>query len=132
MKQKLVSIFSCVLVLVLAVALQTSFADDKTVEFTSVQDRGVISIYPDSFPVERPIKGKVKGFSKEEIADLGVTVEVFILDVSQGPVPVDKKGKWVVKATLNDADLVIKAVVKDKDGNELATTSIQATASGEF
>jgi hypothetical protein len=27
---------------------------------------------------------------------------------------------------------VIKAVVKDKDGNELAATSIQATASGEF
>ena len=132
MKQKAVLIFSCLVVLVLAVALQTSFAEDKEIEFTSVQDKGVISIYPDSFPVKRAIKGKVKGFSKQEIADLGLVVDVFILDVSQGTVPVDKKGKWEVKATLNDADLVIKAVVKDKDGNELVTKSIQATASGEF
>ncbi|MBU1565305.1 MAG: hypothetical protein KJ630_06720 [Proteobacteria bacterium] len=133
MKQKVVSIFSCLAVLVLLVMAQTSFAADKTtVEFTSVEEGGVISIYPDSFPVKRDVKGKVKGLSKDEITAQGVTLELFVLDVSQGPVVVEKNGKWVVKATLNDADLILKAVAKDKTGKELATATIKATASGEF
>lgn len=132
MKQRVVSIFSCLLVLVFLVMVQTSCAEDKKIEITSVDNEGVISIYPDSFPVKRDIKGKVKGFSKEEIADLGLVVDVLVLDVSQGPVPVEKNGKWAVKATLNNADLVIKAIAKDKGGKELATTTIKATASGEF
>lgn len=132
MKQRGVSIFSCLLVLVFLVMVQTSFADDKTIEITSVDNEGAISIYPDSFPVKRDLKGRVKGFSKAEIADLGLMVDVLLLDVSQGPVPVEKNGKWVVKMTINDADLVIKAIVKDKSGKELAATTIKATASGEF
>lgn len=116
---------------VLAMA-QGVFADEKKIEITSVDNEGVISIYPDAFPVKRDIKGRVKGFSKEEIADLGLVVDLFVLDVSQGPVPIEKNGKWVVKATLKDADLVIKAVAKDKGGKELASTTIKATASGEF
>lgn len=132
MRQKVVSIFSCLLVLVFLVMVQRSFAEDKKIEITSVDNEGVISIYPDSFPVKRDIKGKVKGFSKEEIADLGLVVDVLVLGVSQGPVPVEKNGKWVVKLTIKDADLVIKAIAKDKSGKELATTTIKATASGEF
>ncbi len=133
MTQKAISIFSFLTVLVLLVMLQTSFAADKiTIEFTSVDNEGVISIYPDSFPVKRDVKGKVKGLSKEEIADQGLTVEVFILDVPQTPVTVEKNGKWFVKGTINNADLVLKAVAKDKTGKELATATIKATASGEF
>ncbi len=132
MKRKMVSIFSWLLVLILAGALQNSFAADKTVEFTSVDNGGVISIYPDAFPVVRDVKGKVKGFSKEEIVDLGLTVDVLVLDISQGPVPVEKNGKWKAKITIKDADLVLKAIVKDKTGKELATATIKATASGEF
>ena len=131
-KRKMGSIFSWLMVLVLAVMLQNSFAADKTVEFTSVDDGGVISIYPDAFPVERAVKGKVKGFSKAEIADLGLTVDVLVLDVPHGPVPVEKNGKWKIKVTLKNADLILKAIIKDKTGKELATTSIKATASGEF
>jgi len=108
------------------------FGEDKKIEITSVDNEGTISIYPDSFPVKRDIKGRVKGFSKEEIAELGLVVDVLVLDISQGPVPVEKNGKWVVKATLKDADLVIKAIAKDKSGKELASTQIKATASGEF
>ncbi len=132
MGKRCASIVPCMLALVLAVTLQSSFAGERGVHFTSVGDGGTISIFPDSFPVERAIKGKVTGFSKEEIASLGLTVDVSLMGVSQGPVAVDKKGKWVVKATLNDADLIIKAVVKDKDGNELATETIKAVASREF
>lgn len=132
MKQKAVTIFSWLPMLILALALQSSFAADKAVEFTSVDEGGVISIYPDSFPVERTIKGKVKGFGKEEITGLGLTVEVLVLDVPHGPVPIEKNGKWKIKVTLKDADLVLKAIVKDKAGKELAATSIKATASGEF
>jgi len=121
----------CLVVGFLALA-QGVVADEKKIEITSVDDGGVISIYPDAFPVKRDIKGRVKGFSKEEIANLGLVVDLLVLDVSQGPVPIEKNGKWVVKATLNDADLVIKAIAKDKDGKELASTTIKATASGEF
>jgi len=92
----------------------------------------LISIYPDSFPVERTLKGKVKGFSKAEIVDMGLIVEVLVLDVSHGPIPVEKNDKWKIKVTLKDADLILKAIVKDKTGKELVTTSIKATASGEF
>jgi hypothetical protein len=132
MKPKTGAIFSWLVGLILAVMLQNSFAADQTVEFTSVDEGGVISIYPDSFPVERTVKGKVKGFSKAEIVDLGLTVDVLVLDVSHGPVSVEKNGKWKIKVTLKDADLVLKAIVKDKTGKELAATSIKATASGEF
>jgi len=132
MKRKTGTIFSWLVGLILAVMLQNSFAADKTVEFTSVDEGGVISIYPDAFPVERAIKGKVKGFSKAEIVEQGLTVEVLVLDVLHGPVPIGKNGKWEVKVTLKDADLVLKAIVKDKTGKELAATSIKATASGEF
>ncbi len=132
MKRKTVTVFSWLVGLILVLILQNSFAADKTVEFTSVDDGGVISIYPDSFPVERAVKGKVKGFSKAEIVEQGLTAEVFVLGVSHGPVPVGKNGKWEVKVTLNTADLVLKAIVKDKTGKELAATSIKATASGEF
>jgi len=132
MKRKIVSILSWIVVLVLFTMLQEPYAADKTVEFTSVDDGGVISIYPDSFPVKRDVKGKVKGFSKEEIVSLGLTVEVLVLDVSHEPVPVEKNGKWKAKITIKDADLVLKAIVKDKTGKELARTSIKATASGEF
>jgi len=132
MKRKMGSVFSWVVILILMAMSQNSFAADKTVEFTSVDDGGVISIYPDSFPVERTIKGKVKGFSKTEIVDMGLTVDVLVLDVSHGPVPVEKNGKWNIKVTLKDADLILKAIVKDKTGKELAATSIKATASGEF
>jgi hypothetical protein len=132
MKQKVVTIFLWLSALILALALQSSFAADKTVEFTSVDEGGVISIYPDSFPVERTIKGKVKGFSKEEITGLGLTVEVLVLDIPHGPVSIEKNGKWKIKVILKNADLVLKAIVKDKAGKELAATSIKATASGEF
>ena len=132
MKRKVASIFSCVAVLVLTMAVQVSFAEEKAVSFTSVQEGGTISIYPDSFPVERAVKGKIKGFTKQEIAELEPTVEVLINEVSQGVVPTDKKGTWVVKVKLTTADLAIKAIVKDKSGNELATSSLQAVASGEF
>jgi hypothetical protein len=132
MKRKTCIFFSWLVGLILALMLQNSFAAEKTVEFTSVDDGGVISIYPDSFPVERTIKGKVKGFSKEEITGLELTVEVLVLDVPHGPVPIKKNGKWEVKVTLKDADLVLKAIVKDKAGKELAVASIKATASGEF
>ena len=125
MKRKIVSILSWIVVLVLFTMLQEPYA-------ASVDDGGVISIYPDSFPVKRDVKGKVKGFSKEEIVSLGLTVEVLVLDVSQEPVPVEKNGKWKAKITIKDADLVLKAIVKDKTGKELARTSIKATASGEF
>lgn len=121
----------CLVVGFLALA-QGVVADEKKIEITSVDNEGVISIYPDAFPVKRDIKGRVKGFSKEEIANLGLVVDLLVLEVSQGPVPIEKNGKWVVKATLNDADLVIKAIAKDKDGKELASTTIKATASGEF
>jgi hypothetical protein len=132
MKRKVVSTVLFLLISGLLTLAPACFAEDKKIEITSVDNEGVISIYPDSFPVKRDIKGKVKGFSKEEIADLGLVVDVLVLDVSQGPVPVEKNGKWVVKATLKDADLVIKAIAKDKSGKELASTQIKATASGEF
>src|SRR3989339_1898962 len=132
MKPRMVSIFACWVVWVLILGAQASFAADKTVEFTSVDDGGVISIYPDAFPVERAIKGKVNGFSKAEIVEQGLTVEVLVLDVLHGPIPIEKNGKWKIKVTLKDADLVLKAIVKDKTGKELAATSIKATASGEF
>nr|NJM02456.1 hypothetical protein [Desulfobacula sp.] len=132
MKRKTGSIFSWMVGLILAVMVQNAFAADKTVEFTSVDEGGVISIYPDAFPVERTLKGRVKGFSKAEIVDLGLTVDVLVLDVPHGPEPVEKNGKWKIKVTLKDADLVLKAVIKDKTGKELAATSIKATASGEF
>ena len=132
MKRKTGTIFSWLVGLILVVMLQNSFAADKTVEFTSVDEGGVISIYPDSFPVERAVKGKVKGFSKAEIVEQGLTVEVLVLDVLHGPIPIEKNGKWKIKVTLKDADLVLKAIVKDKTGKELAATSIKATASGEF
>lgn len=130
MERKAVFFFS--LVLVLAMGLQVSFAADREVKFTSVEEGGTISIYPNSFPVEKSIKGKVTGFSKEEIVDLGLTVDLLFSDVLKGSGPVSKKGKWEVKVTLTDADLVIKAIVKDKAGNELATALVNATASGEF
>ena len=133
MKRKMVWIFSCLMVWVLVAGLQTSFAADKqTVEFTSIDNEGVISIYPDSFPVKRDVKGKIKGFSKDEIINLGLTVEVFLNNISQESVPVEKNSKWKAKIIIKEADLVIKAIVKDKTGKELATTSIKATASGEF
>lgn len=132
MKQKIVSIFSWLVVWALVAVLQTSFAADQTVVITSVDDGGVISIYPDAFPVVRDIKGKIKGFSKEEIIDLGLTVDILVNNVPQEPVPVEKNGKWKIKITIKEADLVLKAIVKDKTGKELATTSIKATASGEF
>ena len=132
MKPRMVSIFTCLVVWVLVLGAQASFAADKTVEFTSVDDGGVISIYPDAFPVKRDVKGKVKGFSKEEITSLGLTVDVLVLDVSQGTVPVQKNGKWKIKITITDADLVLKAIVKDKTGKEYTATTIKATASGEF
>ncbi|MFA5903957.1 MAG: hypothetical protein WC836_08455 [Desulfobacula sp.] len=132
MKQKFVSIFSWVLVLVLAAMLQTSFAEDKTIAITSVDDGGVISIYPDAFPVVRDLKGKVKGFTKDEIADLGLIIDILVNNVAQTPAPVEKNSKWKAKITIKEADLVIKVIVKDKSGKELAATSIKATASGEF
>jgi hypothetical protein len=133
MKHKVVSIFSFLVVLVLLGMVQNSFAADEiTIEFTSVDDGGVISIYPDGLPVKRKVKGRIKGLSKADIVDQGVTVEVFVLDVSEGPIKVEKNGKWVAEVTLNDADLILKAVAKDKAGKELATTTIKARASGEF
>jgi len=132
MQRKRLSMVLLWLVVGFLAMAQSVVAEDKKIEITSVDNEGVISIYPDGFPVKRDIKGRVKGFSKEEIADLGLVVDLFILDVSQGPVPIEKNGKWVVKATLKDADLVIKAVAKDKGGKELASTTIKATASGEF
>jgi hypothetical protein len=132
MKRKAVSTVLFFLISgVLAIA-PACFAEDKKIEITSVDNGGTISIYPDGFPVKRDIKGRVKGFSKQEIADLGLSVDLLVLDVSQGPVPVQKNGKWVVKATLKEADLVIKAIAKDKSGKEMASTQIKATASGEF
>ncbi len=133
MERKAVFFFSwVVVVLVLAMGLQVSFAGDREVKFTSVEEGGSISIYPNSFPVEKAIKGKVTGFSKEEIATLGLTVDLYFSDVYQASGAVKKNGKWVVKVTLTVADLAIKAIVKDKEGNELATALVNATASGEF
>lgn len=132
MERKVVLFFSWMVMLVLAMGLQPSFAADKAINFTSVQEGGTISIYPNSFPVEKVIKGKVTGFSKEELLNSGLTVDLFFSDVLQGSGPVSKKGKWEVKVTLTTADLAIKAIVKDKAGNELATALLNATASGEF
>lgn len=132
MKRKAVSTVLFLLISGLLAIAPACFAEDKKIEITSVDNGGTISIYPDGFPVKRDIKGRVKGFSKQEIADLGLMVDLLVLDVSQGPVPVEKNGKWVVKATLKDAELVIKAIAKDKSGKELASTQIKAAASGEF
>ena len=131
MEQKQV-VVACLVGWLLTMAVSLSFAAEKTVMFTSVEDKGVISIYPNSFPVEKVLKGKVKGFDKEEIQSLGLTVEVSINDTLQGSVPVEKNGKWEVRVTIDTADLLLKSTVKDKDGNEIVATAIQATASGEF
>jgi len=40
MKRKMGSVFSWLVMLILVVMLQNSFAEDKTVEFTSVDDGG--------------------------------------------------------------------------------------------
>jgi hypothetical protein len=132
MKRKALSTVLFLLISGLWAITPACFAEDKKIEITSVDNGGTISIYPDSFPVKRDIKGRVKGFSKQEIADLGLVVDLLVLDVAQGPVQVEKNGKWVVKATLKDTDLVIKAIAKDKSGKELVSTQIKATASGEF
>jgi hypothetical protein len=133
MERKVVSVFAWLVILVLAVSPTASYAQDKAVVFTSIEEGGIVPIYSgQSLPVKYTLKGKITGFSQEEIAAQGLTVEVFILDVAQGPVPVDKKGKWESETTVKSADIVIKAVLKDKAGKELAATSIKATASGEF
>jgi hypothetical protein len=82
-------------------------------------------------PAERPIKGDVIGFTKKEIEDLGLRVEVSIQTVNsypQGVAAVQGDGVWVLrKGYFGGAFHIIKAVLKDRHGNERASTAANVT-----
>lgn len=82
-------------------------------------------------PIQRPIAGKIVGYTEDEIERLGLQVEVLIKTdrwYLQGIVPVVSNGKWRLEAGHFGGRVhVIRAILKDKDSRELFSTDIEVT-----
>ena len=91
-------------------------------------------IFPSSretIPAKRPIKGHIIGFTKDDIKRLKLWVEVSIKTdkwYPQGISRVRNDGTWMLRqAYFGGATHIIKATLKDKSGNEIASTTATVT-----
>lgn len=82
-------------------------------------------------PAERPIRGDVGGFTRKQIEELGLLVDVSIHTdrwYPQGIAAVRPDGTWALrKGYFGGAVHVIRAVLKDRHGNELASATATVT-----
>ncbi len=82
-------------------------------------------------PIVRTVGGEVIGFTRREIEELGLFVEVLIKTdrwYLQGDVPVDTNGKWALKdARFGGFDHIIRAILKDRHSREYQSSEIEVS-----
>jgi hypothetical protein len=83
----------------------------------------------EGLPAERPVRGNVVGFTREEIQRLGLHVEIFIRTdrwYPQGTSTVRADGSWgLQKAYFAGSIHDVRAVLWDHDGNERGAAMIK-------
>jgi len=114
-----------------------SFAEEpeepeRLIQIQEPKDGEEILLDPyESMPAERPIQGVVRGFSRDEIENFSLRVEVDIKTdkwYPQGITRVHMDGTWRLrKAYFGGAKHVIRALLKDKNGNRIASDTITVT-----
>jgi len=126
----LFALASCFLLIIL---ISTSYSKDK-VEIRILYPKDgekILLSAGENIPAEREIRGDIKGLSKKEIEELGLLVSVSIQTdkwYPQGIAQVRQDGTWALKkGYFGGAVHVIKADLKDKNDNELATTTATVT-----
>lgn len=85
----------------------------------------------EEMPARRPVRGDITGFTREEIESYQLKVDLSIkTDKSypQGIVRVRSDGTWSVSAAhFGGAVHIVRAVLKDKNGNEIDTATARVT-----
>jgi hypothetical protein len=85
----------------------------------------------ESMPAQRPVRGDVVGFTRDEIETFELVVEVSIKTdkwYPQGIARVLSDGTWRIRsAHFGGADHLIKAALKDKNDNEIASDTVKVT-----
>jgi hypothetical protein len=115
-----------------AAAAHGAGSQQAEIRILSPRDGDEIVLFRDEVvPAERPVRGDVVGFTKETIESLGLRVEVSIRTdkwYPQGIAAVRGDGSWgLQKAYFGGAVHHIRAILKDRHGNERATTTITVT-----
>jgi hypothetical protein len=112
--------------------IQASFAQARGIRILSPRDGGEITLdQEESMPARREIRGDITGFTRQEIENLRLRVEVSIMTdkwYPQGVARVQSDSTWGLRqAHFGGSDHTIKAVLKDGSGNELTITTIKVT-----
>ena len=106
-------------------------AEPWSIKIISPKDGDEISIRPgESMPIRRTIKGEIAGFKNDQIEQFKLRVYVSIETdkwYPQGIGKVKADGTWSVQGWFGGSIHKIKAVLRDKDKNELAQTMATVT-----
>jgi len=85
----------------------------------------------ESMPAQRPVRGDVVGFTRDEIENFKLTVYVTITTdkvYPQGIARVQSDGTWQLRsAHFGGAVHILKAALKDKNDNEIASDVAEVT-----
>ena len=85
----------------------------------------------ESMPAQRPVRGDVIGFTREEIDSFQLTVYLTIRTdklYPQGIARVQSDGTWIIRsAHFGGAIHTLRAVLKDKNDNEIASDVAEVT-----
>ena len=117
--------------IMISVFLQTSYSQGREIRILSPKDGDEIFLSSsETMPAKRPIKGDIRGFTRDEIEKFKLRVEVSIRTdkwYPQGIARVQNDGTWMLRqAYFGGATHIIKATLKDKSGNKItsATTTV--------
>jgi ABC-type protease/lipase transport system fused ATPase/permease subunit len=131
------------LVIVLATLAATTGAVSPSASGESTQAEKMIRILEpkdgdkifleanESMPAQRPVRGDVVGFTREEIENFKLTVHVTIKTdkvYPQGIARVGSDGTWKIRsAHFGGAVHTLRAVLKDKNDSEIASDVAEVT-----
>jgi hypothetical protein len=123
---------SVIVMIVVTLGFFSAYAQEREVKILMPKNGEEIFLNDNEpMPAEREVSGEIIGFTKDDIQQFKLRVNVSIKTdkwYPQGIARVKDDGTWKLrKAYFGGATHIVKATLKDKSGNELANSTVTVT-----
>jgi len=123
---------SIIVMIVVALGFFSAYAQEREVKILTPKNGEEIFLNDNEpMPAEREVSGEIIGFTKDDIQQFKLRVNVSIKTdkwYPQGIARVKDDGTWKLrKAYFGGATHIVKATLKDKNGNELDSSTVTVT-----